>query len=252
VRERRLYAYHPYWANCSTKLRDRLDEATGGHLESVTTPWTTDTFRQLSEAGLSGRLLELTIMALGLGAAENDRAPTRWEAMFLPNALRDTVHERFGVAPEQLHEQVTVQLPTSPHVGRAALVLLGFLLLALLRVNPKWLSRRRALIAVSAILGLLAVSVDTLSALVPWAEVRNNWGLLLLLPTDFAIPWLPADLLRKYLGGRIALTLTLAFASLVGLISQPLWPIATLVVVPMLSMLLAIPAPQPKTLEKRR
>ena len=179
-------------------------------------------------------------MALGLGAADNDRVPTRWESMFLPDALRDTVRERFGVAPEQLHEQLAFTLPTSPHVGRGMLVLVGFLLFALLRLSPKWLTERRALVAASVLLGTIALGVDALSAVVPWPEVRNNWALLCLLPSDIAIPWLAARPRRKYLLTRLGLTLLLMFASLVGLISQPLWPIGILVAVPILTMLLGM------------
>jgi hypothetical protein len=236
VRERHLYAYHPYWNNCSTKLRDRLDEATSGHLRSVNTPWTNDSFRQLSETGLSGRLPELTVMALGLGAAA-DRTPTRWEAMFLPTALRDTVRERFGVAPEVLHAQVDHVLPTSRHIGRAALVLLGFLLIAALRLGPKWLSRQTVVIAVCTALGLLGLCVDVLCALVPWPEVRLNWAVFLLLPTDLASPWRPPKLRQRYLGLRVGLTLLLTLASVVGLIAQPLWAVAILVLLPLLELL---------------
>ncbi len=236
VRERRLYAYHPYWNNCATKLRDRLDEATRGHLRSVETPWTNASFRQLSEAGLSGRLPELTVMALGLGGYA-DRAPTRWEAMFLPNALRDTVAERFGVAPDVIHEQVDHVLPTSTHVGRAALVFLGFLLFAALRFGPRWVSRRTILIGVCSILGLLGLLVDALSVLVPWPEVRMNWALSLLLPTDLAIPWLPSKLRHKYLVLRIGVSALVLMASVIGLIAQPVWPIAIVALAPLLELL---------------
>ncbi|HVH47051.1 MAG TPA: DUF4105 domain-containing protein, partial [Labilithrix sp.] len=109
VRQKRAYAYHPYWANCATKIRDHLDAASDGRLRSGPSRPPPGGLREYMEEGHSGRIGILTAMALYLGEG-NDHVPTPWEAMLLPSVLRDGVAERFAAPPEKLDERLAVVL----------------------------------------------------------------------------------------------------------------------------------------------
>lgn len=241
ARERRAYAYHPYWSNCSTQLRDRIDEATGGRLRPGRSTPATARFREIAEEGLSGRLGELTMLAFLLGAP-NDRVPDGWEVMFIPTGLRDGVLERLGASVETVSEHQAIVLPTSRAVGRAALVLLAFALFALVRFAIRRGRARAGLILLGLVLGSLGALTVLVASLVVWPELSNNWSLALLVPTDLALPLLPRRWLVAYARARIAIAVALGVLELVGVIAQPILPIVALVAIPLAGMLGALRA----------
>lgn len=234
VTTRAAYAYHPYYANCTTQLRDRLDEATEGKLRPGKNAPVQLRFRDMSEQGLSGRLFELTALAFLLGGP-SERRPTQWEAMFLPEGLRDGVADRFGATAVKLDEQKAVILPTSRAVGRIALVVLAIVLGAVVRGTAK--RRMRIGIVTTAIaLGGLALVADVVAATVVWPEFRQNWALAALLPSDLAMPWLSQRNLRIYALARAGLAGVLFLLEIVGVVAQPLIPVCLLVAMPMLAI----------------
>jgi hypothetical protein len=247
VREKRAYAYHPYWANCATKLRDHLDAASGGRLHAGTTKQPPGTLREYMEDGHSGHLGTLLSMALFLGE-ENEHVPTAWEAMLLPSVLRDAVAERFDAAPEKIDERVGVVLPTSRAIGRVGLVALGFALLVALR---KLAERERLLLGLriaGGALGGLALMTELAAILVRWPEISHNWALALLLPTDAALPYLPKRWLALYAKLRIAMAASFVALEIGGVVRQPMMPLAALVALPMIGVLAASRVSQPSSL----
>jgi hypothetical protein len=244
------YAYHPYWRNCTSVLRDHLDAATKGRLRAGPFTPAPGKFREIFEEGLSGRLVELTLMALVLGSPENNRVPTPWESMFLPINLRDGVRDRLGGSIEKLADRQAVILPTSRAIGRVVLFFLAFVLFVATRIS---LRRKRSKVGVwiSALtLGFLGTSLAIISALVVWPEISHNWALALLLPTDFALPYLftkKRRLLVVYARVRIAVAILLALLELASVISQPLLPLVALVVFPFAGILGALRAEQEAT-----
>lgn len=238
VRERRAYAYHPYFANCTTQIRDRIDEATSGRLRPGKKDAPTQRFRDMAEAGLSGRLVELGALAFLLGGP-SERRPSPWEAMFVPETLRDAVTDRFGVAPERVAERQAVILPTSRAVGRLALVVLALALSIFVRHALR--RRPRVGLAVLAfVLGGMAIVADFVAALVVWPEFRQNAALALLLPTDLLLPWLPSRWLSRYALARAVLAATMAALEIGGVIAQPILPVALLVGLPMFAIFSAL------------
>jgi hypothetical protein len=238
------YAYHPYWRNCTSALRDHLDAATKGRLHPGPFAPAPGKFREIFEEGLSGRLAELTLMALVLGSPENDRVPTGWESMFLPLNLRDGVRDRLGAPIEKLADRQAVVLPTSRAVGRIVLFFLAFVLFLSIRIS---LRRKRLKVGlwISGItLGLLGTSLAIISALVVWPEISHNWALALLLPTDFALPFLleRKKLLVAYARVRVGVALVLAVLELASVIAQPLLPLVALVLFPFVGLLGALRA----------
>ncbi len=246
IRERRPYAYHPYWANCATKLRDHIDAATGGRLRAGPSQVPPGSLREYMEEGHSGRIGILTAMALYLGEG-SDHVPTPWEAMLLPFVLRDGVAERFHAPPEQLEERLAVVLPTSRAIGRIAVFFLAFALFLAVRLSVRRNKLPIGLKIVGGSLGVLAVSIELVSALATWPEVSRNWALLLFLPTDLALPYLTGKRLALYLKARIAMAGTFAVLEIATIIHQPMLPLSALVAMPMLAILSALkdraPAP---------
>lgn len=233
------YAYHPYWRNCTTALRDHLDVVTNGRLHAGPFTPAPGKFRELFEEGLSGRLVELTLMALVLGSPENNRVPTGWESMLLPTNLRDGVRDRLGAPIEKLADRQAVILPTSRAIGRIVLFFLGFVLFVSIRIAARRKRVGAGLWIVGATLGLLGTFVAVVSALVAWPEIAHNWALLVLVPTDFALPFLAKRerLLVGYVRARLALVLLFGLLELASVISQPLLPLVALVAFPFVALL---------------
>ncbi|MBX3222969.1 MAG: DUF4105 domain-containing protein [Labilithrix sp.] len=244
IRDRRAYAYHPYWANCATKIRDHIDDATGGRLRSGPSEIPPGTFREYMEEGHSGHLDFLTAMALFVGEG-NDRRPTSWEAMMLPFILRDGVAERFSVPPEKLEERLAVVLPTSRAIGRVAVFLVAFLLFVAARVAARRNKLRVGLAIVGGTLGAIAIAIELTSAFVKWPEISHNWALALLLPTDLALPWLTSKRLALYLKARLAMAGLFVVLEIVGVVQQPMLHLVVLVALPLGGLLSALKARSP-------
>lgn len=239
------YAYHPYWRNCTTALRDHLDAATKGRLHPGPFTPAPGKFREIFEEGLSGRLVELTLMALVLGSPENNRTPTGWESMFLPMNLRDGVRDRLGAPIEKLAERQAVILPTSRAIGRVVLFFLAFALFVSIRISLRRKRLQAGLWITGLTLGSLGLFIAVVSALVAWPEIKNNWALLLLVPTDFALPFLmkkSKKLLVTYARVRIGIALLLAVLEFASVIAQPVLPLVALVLFPFVGLLGALRA----------
>lgn len=244
VREKRAFAYHPYWANCATKIRDQIDLASNGRLRQGPSQIPKGSIREYMEEGHSGRIGILTVMALYLGE-RNDHVPTPWEAMLLPAVLRDGVAERFGAVPEQLAERLAVVLPTSRAIGRVAVFFVAFALFGAARLCARRNRMRLARMIVGGSLGVLAVSIELAALVVTWPEVTRNWSLLLFLPTDLALPYLTGRRLTLYLKVRMAMAGAFAVLEIANIVQQPMLPLVALVILPMSAILSATRAVSP-------
>jgi hypothetical protein len=235
VAARAPYAYHPYYDNCTTRLRDVLDEVTAGKLrEGADAAASGPRFRGLSEQGFSGRMLELAGLALFLGARA-DHAPTVWERMFLPADLREAVAARLGAAPRQIYERRAAVIPTSTQAGRVALVLLGAALAGAVaygaRRSPRGL--RVAMAFAGLALGLLGLAVDAVWLTTRIPEFAGNWVALVLLPTDVLLAFAPARVWPRYLAMRLAMLGLLAALSAAGILAQPLVVVCAFAALPL-------------------
>ena len=239
VRDRRAYAYHPYWANCATKIRDHIDAATGGRLREGPAQIPPGSFREYMEEGHSGRLGILTAMALYLGEG-NDHVPTPWEAMLLPSVLRDGVADRFHAPPEKLEERLAVILPTSRAIGRVVVFVLAFALFLSVRIAARRNKLRTGLMIVGGALGVLAVSMELVAALATWPEISRNWALGLFVPVDLALPYLKGNRLALYVKLRLAMAGIFAVLEIANVVHQPMLPLCALVALPMMAIVSAL------------
>ncbi len=228
------YAYDPALSNCTTQLRDLIEEASPGKLRAGPDVVPQGpSFRELCEQGLSGKPFELAAVSMLVGG-DGETHPTEWQLMFLPSQLRETIERRFGVKPEQIfvpHEGIT--LATSPSAGRLALGFLGFVLSAALlyasrtpKKSPSAVRWRRTLAIVGIVLGTLGLLVWGVAAITAYPYVQKNFVLAVLVPFDFALGFLGdgkrAAHLRRYLEARLGVLVLVLVLALLHVIVQPL------------------------------
>lgn len=237
VRSRAAYAYNPWYDNCTTHPRDLIDQAADGALRRVASVGTPRSFRAISELGFSGRIVPLAAMAIGVGGG--NALATAYERMGVPDVLRDGVAQALGAPPVLLRERQSVELPTSPHAGRVALVVLGAAFaFAVFRTRARPPTVRRAVVlavlAPEIVLGLVVVALALVSR---FPEVSRNWNLLVLVPLDAALPWLSPTRARSYLFARLGILAILALASAASIIAQPLVATSLFVALPLAALL---------------
>jgi hypothetical protein len=220
----KYYRYHHFDDNCTTRIRDVLDRATGGRLSQGRVAGTRS-FRQWARAGFAGDAALLTATDLLLGRSA-DRLTDSWTAMFLPSQLRLEVARRFGVAPLP----VVAGRPRPPP-GPTWLGWLVFagggaaLALALAATARAGRAARTAATATTAlVLGLVGAVLWLLAALSTFPELTRNELLLVYWPTDLVLPFMTPRALRRYLTARIVV-LAMVIAGHLGLFVQPLAPL---------------------------
>jgi hypothetical protein len=190
----KYYRYHHFNDNCTTRIRDLVNQASGGRLDQPRNG-RRKSFRQWSREGFAGNLPLLMAVELLLGRSA-DRVTDSWDAMFLPSELRVEVAARLASPPQLLVKSSRPPLSGSPYLGELGFVALGLLLAAL--------AMTRVGLAVDGIfLGLVATILWALFALSSFPELTRNENLLAYWPTDLALGFLPRPWLRRYLDVRL-------------------------------------------------
>jgi hypothetical protein len=242
LEENRYYAYDHFSANCTTRVRDLLDEATGGALARMDEPGDGKTFRELAREGFVGMdsmaRVSLVITDFIMGRV-TDRVPTYYERMFLPQFLREAVAKQFGVEPQPIYVRTEcrgstdknclergVASPDDGPSGRVWLVVLVLLLTA-----PAWATRRwgrfQRLGLAFAVLPqwLLGVALWTLAIISPLPYFHWNESCLVLLPLDLGLLLLPSASRRMYARARVVELALCAVLLAIGVLKQPLWAV---------------------------
>jgi len=210
--ENLVYEYDYFFDNCTTRVRDYLDEALGGLLSEQNRALTRSTFRDEVQAHYASRPL----ISFSLDVLMNeriDRRMTQWEQMFLPLELREQL-DRAGLLTDQ---QVLMEFPSpeagvDPYQMAGLLVIPGLLLLLCLRSasiasfsSQPGLSLRMPALSYR-LLGLLGLVIALFSGVyglimsLGWLfsshqDIHGNLNLLLFWPTDLfgvvvALRWL--------------------------------------------------------------
>jgi hypothetical protein len=189
--ENAQYRYDYYTSNCSTKVRDAIDQALGGALQPQLSGRSQgNTFRSESVRLASPAPWMAVGFHLGLGGFA-DRPLSRWDESFIPMRLRDALREakladgRPLVSSEQaLLPHRVDPAPTEAPRPRTGAFFLGLALAGL----ALWSARRapRALAAGSLVFWTLAGLAGTVMALI-WLATEHvagfgNQNLLLLSP----------------------------------------------------------------------
>jgi hypothetical protein len=213
------YAYDDVADNCSTRLRDLLNDVTGGaiQLAAYGMPIARTYREDILDAG-SGRMLALIAYDLLTGPHGEDRVGA-WQLSFLPHRLHDVLavaeNPAFGegallVASEEvLHRRKAAPaVGGSVRTGRRWIIVSGAALGLFfgftgfttwrIRRSVKWLSRLAGLVLIqtSALFGLLGLAllpVALFSNGMIWTDNQNAWLFfpldLLLLGPGFRWVW---------------------------------------------------------------
>ncbi|MDB4956361.1 MAG: hypothetical protein JWO36_3930 [Myxococcales bacterium] len=256
LEEHKYYAYDHFADNCTTRIRDILDNATGGQLSSMTEPTDGKTFRDLARDGFYGMRLFLLITDVQMGRS-TDRVPTYWERMFLPEYLREAVAKRWGIQPIPVFTRTECEQIApgdelaetgckergAPYVdgpsGRVLFALFILLATASAWATKLWGRFQRTGLAIAILPPiLLGLVMWFLAILSPLPYVRGNETCLVFFPFDLLVllPILSPARKRRYARGRVAMLALIAALHVVGLIKQPLfapilWPLIPLLVV---------------------
>ncbi len=221
------YIYDHFVDNCTTRLRDIIDNASGGKLKVDSDRRFPLTLRQMGRRGLAELppLIAFADFALGRYL---DQRPTVWQAMFHPFVLRDEVEAAFGAKPELLYQRRGPPIPEDGPTDRPYALLIGLVLMLPLLAARLTGRFERAALAIGAIpAGLLGVVLWTVAIISTIPTVRWNEALFLYLPLDLALPFLGAARRERYARVRLGMVVVVSLLCAVGLFKQPLWiPIA--------------------------
>ena len=219
----KYYRYHHFKDNCTTRIRDVLDRATGGRLSRDRVD-RKETYREWARAGFAGDWPLLAAVDLLLGRSADHRTDS-WQAMFLPSELRAEVAQRFAAPPVTIVRGRPRPAAGATWLGLAAYVIAGLLLAGLVLLHVR---AGRALVAV--VLGVVGTILWALAALSSFPELTRNELLLSFWPSDALLPWLG----RRYLTARLWV-LTLVMLAHLGLLVQPIAP-SLLALLPLLAL----------------
>lgn len=237
----RYYYYDHFFDNCTTRLRDMIDQATGGALRAGTEVPYPLTFREIGRRGLAGMPALLVASDLVTGRQLDDH-PTVWQAMFHPDVFRRQVSAKLGVAPRLLYKRRGPAFPVDGPSGRLGLFAVA-VAFAVPLVVARW--RRRfqatALVWVTLELVVLGVLVWGLAIVSPIAGIRYNEAVFVVMPLDIVLPFLGEERRRKYALARIGLLALISLLAAIGVLHQPLWILIACVLLPMAVIALDLP-----------
>ncbi len=210
----KYYRYHHFDDNCTTRIRDLVDDAAGGTLKREARD-TGLSFRQWARQGFAGHWPLLFAVDLLLGRS-SDRRTSSWDAMFLPSVLRVELATRLHAPPVMVVRSTRPPPDGAPWLGELAFIVGGLLLALLIAFG-----RRAGLAASGVVLGIIGVILWSLFALSTFPELVRNENLMIFWPTDLLLGLLPRRQLSRYLDARLLVLATVGLAHL-GLLVQPL------------------------------
>jgi hypothetical protein len=248
--ENRTYRYHHLRASCGTKIRDLLDEATGGAVRrALDGPLDPQTVREMGRTGFAGILYAEICNDLFMGRL-HDKRQTKWEALVLPDRLERHLQEvrvrnpvtgklqPLALAPVQMNPRrgpppTAGEGRTLIHLAYAWMVLCLALGLAALLGGPTKSGRAGAFLLLWSLPLGIASAMMVFGAVVSTVlEGRINELLLVYPPSDLllvgvAVRWIrgrafAGPLLRGYAWAKVALALLSLAGHAAGvLIQQP-------------------------------
>ena len=234
--ENRYYAYDHFFDNCTTRVRDILDDAMDGALKKIATPIGDSTIRDYARKGFYGMRWALLVTDFFMGRV-TDQVPSYWQRLYLPDYMRQAFDEEFGVKPVGLYQRQGTPPPDESPTGR---FLLFFVILVL--TSPAWATlllgrfQRTGMfvaIFVPALVGLI-IWIGVVGSPVPY--VRWTEMFFIFVPFDFALPFFRGRVVKGYARFRVAMLLLVSLLLAVGVFKQPLlvpvlWPLIPCAVV---------------------
>jgi hypothetical protein len=234
--DEKYYRYHHFLDNCTTRIRDHLDQAIDGDLYRRTQePLDGATFREYARRGFAGDAGLLLAAELVLGRS-SDRPTSAWEGMFLPEIFRRELETKLGAKPVAVYLRQKKDIPGSENLGRGLLLTLGVIFSGVIllgwRIGPR--ARRVSLVLTGLILGLFGTIFWGLALVSAFEELRANEILLVFFPFDVALGILPEKIRRIYSLLRLGVLLIVVLLAISGLFIQPLFAPLLFVALPLL------------------
>lgn len=221
--ENRYYYYDHFFDNCTTRLRDMIDHATHGALSKGSDVDYPLTFRQIGRAGMAEFPPIIAISDFVVGRTL-DRKPTLWEAMFLPNILRDEIKVRLGAEPVLVYKRHGGDFPLDGPSDRGWVLLIAFLVYLPLGVAvATGRLVRPALVLATVPLVLMGTLIWGVAIISSIPGLRWNEAVFLFVPFDVMLPILRGDSRRKYAQVRAGMVVWASILCAVGIFKQPLW-----------------------------
>lgn len=247
--ENRYYVYHHFYDNCTTRLRDMIDDATGGKLREGTDGLHPLTFRQFGASGLAEYELLIAVSDFITGR-RLDVHPTMWQAMFHPDELRLAVERNLGAEAIVLSERKGPPHKRSGPSGRGWVVLISFLVTApLALVRWRGMRERWALALACVPLIVFGIAVWAIFFVITIDWVRWNEVMFLFVPTDVVLPFLAPGRRRRYAQVRVAMVALVSLLGVIGVFRQPLFVPALVAFLPL--ALIAFDLPPPRSTKNR-
>ncbi len=235
--ENRRYLYHHFKDNCATRLRDLVDEATGGALRRALDQLPSDgaTARDLVLEGMSIDPLVPMVLDVVLGRP-TDVPLGPWEQTFAPMRFMGSMDRLAATHGSLVGPRVTIserrgrlgRLP--PWTGSATWLLFG-LLVGLLAAHPRGWAWGLGLWGLGS--GLLGLVLDTVAMSDYVPEMSHNEHLALFFAGDLALaalalvrrPWAPR-LAGIWAGVHGVAALGVMAGMAAGILVQPSWMLA--------------------------
>ena len=233
--ENRTYRYDFLFDNCSTRIRDVLEQTLGDEVSFAAAPAPNESFRHLLKPYVDSRPLVNLGFDLGLGTP-TDREATAREFMFLPIPLMDAFDEatvEAGGSTDPLVAETDTLLWVDGYEATPAAL-----------DWPFWLAWAVALIGIGAVarnyarqeapspwpdvglltlVGVIGVTISFLWFIAEHEVTNYNWNLLWAWPTHLIAAIMLARSYdpRKILSGYLAIAAGFGFLTLAGWLWWP-------------------------------
>lgn len=225
--EQTLYNYRHFDDNCTTRIRDLLDDVTGGALRSGNLERNHPSLRSRVYDGFAAAPLLTTLSQLVLGRRV-DAPISGWDSMFLPDVLRAELASHLHSPPEVVYQR---SQPLPPDSSWPPLLVWSLFALGLVGLSRLGRTGRALTLALLLLFALFPWSLLVIARL---PELQVNEALLLLWPTDFAL--LSTRFCPLYARVRLGGLVVLGVGKLLGVLVQPLFGLWLLVALPLASV----------------
>ena len=232
------YRYDYLRKNCTTQVRDLLDAATDGALMREAERYDAlgdrrTTYRELTMVGFS-RHYPILLGTDIISGPEVDHPLRRWDELYLPNPLHDTVAAVPGLAPRSVLDYARHGPPVHSdhtHLARFAVLLLSvvvaFLLLGATRCERLRPIAGAGLMFVAPMIAMTGIGACFLMATSSLTQLAWTESVLVMWPTDLillypGLMWLRrrevrrAAALRLYLSSRLGVIAGVVGTKLIG------------------------------------
>jgi len=186
--ENQEYLYDYFLDNCSTIIRDILNDVTGGSLRASTESVPDKTYRHYARTGARPSFANEVLLHFLLGKKQDEEI-SLWDLMFIPQMVGDTVLDfeylgRDGVIRVLADREIVLNESSRPPVPEEPRILWPWLLALGIALALLWNSGRRLLRALIILfVGIPGLILGFLMLFTDHTAAYNNINILPSIPT---------------------------------------------------------------------